>query len=77
MTDRRKAGDEALVEELKGLKGILNVAQVVVSSLELDEVLQNILHSAMTTIKHNEVLIPRISTPSSGLFPADITPLLG
>lgn len=50
MTDRRKAGDEALVAELKGLKGILNVAQVVVSSLELDEVLQNILHSAMTTM---------------------------
>lgn len=43
-----KDRDAALVEELKGLKGILNVAQVVVSSLELDEVLQNILHSAMS-----------------------------
>jgi diguanylate cyclase (GGDEF)-like protein len=39
-----------LSEQVKGLKGILNVAQVVVSSLELDEVLQNILHSAMAVV---------------------------
>lgn len=37
-----------LERELKGLKDLLNVAQVVVSSLDLDEVLQNILLSAMT-----------------------------
>ncbi len=40
--------ESSLVEQVQGLKGILNVAQVVVSSLDLDEVLQNILHSAMT-----------------------------
>jgi diguanylate cyclase (GGDEF)-like protein len=34
-------------EEVKGLRAVLSVAQVVVSSLELDEVLQNILCSAM------------------------------
>ncbi len=39
--------DASLMEQVQGLKGILNVAQVVVSSLDLDEVLQNILHSAM------------------------------
>lgn len=48
MKDSRNNEETALVEELKSLKGILSVAQVVVSSLELDEVLQNILHSAMT-----------------------------
>lgn len=37
-----------LEEELRGLKDLLRVAQVVVSSLELDEVLENILGSAMT-----------------------------
>jgi len=42
--------DTRLVEQVQGLKGILNVAQVVVSSLELDEVLQNILHSAMAVM---------------------------
>lgn len=42
--------DDRLIEQVHGLKGILNVAQVVVSSLELDEVLQNILHSAMAVI---------------------------
>ena len=42
------ANDKQLVEQVQGLKGILNVAQVVVSSLDLDEVLQNILHSAMS-----------------------------
>ena len=42
--------DNRLVEQVQGLKGILNVAQVVVSSLDLDEVLQNILHSAMAVM---------------------------
>ena len=42
--------DIRLVEQVQGLKGILNVAQVVVSSLDLDEVLQNILHSAMAVM---------------------------
>lgn len=39
---------EILEQRLKGLKDLLSVAQIVVSSLDLDEVLQNILHSAMT-----------------------------
>ncbi len=39
-----------LEEELTGLKGVLSVAQVVVSSLDLDEVLQNILCSAMAVM---------------------------
>ena len=46
----KKIDDTRLVEQVQGLKGILNVAQVVVSSLELDEVLQNILHSAMAVM---------------------------
>lgn len=41
---------QELEEEVRGLKNILSVAQVVVSSLELDEVLQNILGSAMATM---------------------------
>ena len=41
---------EVLERELKGLKDLLSVAQLVVSSLDLDEVLQNILLSAMTLI---------------------------
>jgi diguanylate cyclase (GGDEF)-like protein len=41
---------EVLERELKGLKDLLDVAQVVVSSLDLDEVLQNILLSAMTMV---------------------------
>jgi len=41
---------QALEEELRGLKDILSVAQVVVSSLELDEVLENILGSAMAVM---------------------------
>lgn len=36
-----------LAAEVRGLSNLLSVAQVVVSSLELDEVLQNILFSAM------------------------------
>jgi diguanylate cyclase (GGDEF)-like protein len=43
-------GENKLVEQVQGLRGILNVAQVVVSSLDLDEVLQNILHSAMAAM---------------------------
>lgn len=46
----KKDNDTQLVEQVQGLKGILNVAQVVVSSLDLDEVLQNILHSAMAVM---------------------------
>lgn len=44
----KTANQQDLEEELRGLKDLLNVAQVVVSSLELDEVLENILGSAMT-----------------------------
>jgi len=40
----------ALERELKGLKDLLNVAQVVVASIELDEALQNILLSAMSMV---------------------------
>ncbi len=50
MREINKQQNPQLVEELQDLKGILNVAQVVVSSLELDEVLQNILHSAMAVM---------------------------
>jgi diguanylate cyclase (GGDEF)-like protein len=39
---------DSLAKELRGLKDLLGVAQLVVCSLELDEVLLNILHSAMT-----------------------------
>lgn len=46
----KNANDSQLIEQVQGLKGILNVAQVVVSSLDLDEVLQNILHSAMSVM---------------------------
>lgn len=42
--------DSQLAAQVQGLKGILSVAQIVVSSLELDEVLQNILHSAMSVM---------------------------
>lgn len=47
MGGEMQSKDLALLEEVRGLKSILSVAQVVVSSLDLDEVLQNILHSAM------------------------------
>lgn len=47
MNEMTTITDEALAEEVRGLKNILNVAQVVVSSLDLNEVLDNILHSAM------------------------------
>lgn len=39
-----------LEEELKGLKNVIDVAQVVVSSLDLDAVLGNILRSAMAVM---------------------------
>jgi len=39
-----------LVEQVRELKGLLDVALVVVSSLNLDEVLQNILHSTMAVV---------------------------
>ena len=41
---------DPIQEELKDLKDVLSVAQVVVSSLELDEVLRNILYSAMAVM---------------------------
>lgn len=47
MAQDSQSKDLALLQEVQGLKSILSVAQLVVSSLELDEVLQNILHSAM------------------------------
>ena len=50
MNEKKTVDDSRLIEQVQGLKGILNVAQVVVSSLDLDEVLQNILHSAMTVM---------------------------
>ncbi|MDT8444696.1 MAG: sensor domain-containing diguanylate cyclase [Desulfuromonadales bacterium] len=50
MNVMKNANDASLIEQVQGLKGILNVAQVVVSSLDLDEVLQNILHSAMAVM---------------------------
>lgn len=43
----KKHSTDRIEEELRGLKAVLSVAQVVVSSLDLDEVLQNILCSAM------------------------------
>ena len=46
----REVDDNQLIAQVQGLKGILNVAQIVVSSLDLDEVLQNILHSAMSVM---------------------------
>jgi len=50
LNEKITANDSKLIEQVQGLKGILNVAQVVVSSLDLDEVLQNILHSAMAVM---------------------------
>lgn len=51
MSEQVKASDNCLDKQVQGLKGILNVAQVVVSSLDLDEVLENILHSAMAVME--------------------------
>ena len=47
MESDKPHSDQALRDEVRGLKNLLSVAQVVVSSLDLNEVLQNILHSAM------------------------------
>lgn len=47
ITDSSDQQPAALMRELNSLRSILSVAQVVVSSLDLDEVLQNILYSAM------------------------------
>lgn len=47
MREDKQTLDKQLAAQIQGLKDILNVAQVVVSSLDLNEVLQNILHSAM------------------------------
>ena len=46
----KEADGSKLVAQIQVLKGILNVAQIVVFSLDLDEVLQNILHSAMSVM---------------------------
>ena len=46
-SDQTPFNREKIEAELRGLKDLLGVAQVVVSSLDLDEVLQNILASAM------------------------------
>ena len=42
------ASRKELAEQLSGVRLVLNTAQVVVSSLNLNEVLQNILHGAMS-----------------------------
>ncbi len=48
---RKKDDPKELKKELRGLKNILSVAQVVVSSLNLEEVLDNILGSAMAVME--------------------------
>lgn len=50
MNDPKMTNDEVLIEQVNGFRGILDVAQIVVSSLDLDEVLLNILHSAMSVM---------------------------
>jgi len=49
--DRKTTHPQDLEKELRGLKNILSVAQVVVSSLDLEEVLDNILGSAMAVME--------------------------
>jgi len=56
-----------LEEELRGLKDILTVAQVVVSSLDLDEVLANILGSAMAVMEMTAGSIALYDRPSNKL----------
>ncbi len=51
MTEQVNTENPAVFEELRELKDVLTVAQVVVSSLDLDEVLQNILVSAMAIME--------------------------
>jgi diguanylate cyclase (GGDEF)-like protein len=48
---KRASRQQLLEEELRGLNDLLSVAQVVVSSLELDDVLGDILGSAMTIME--------------------------
>jgi len=50
LSEKENLSDSHLNKQVQGLKGILNVAQVVVSSLDLDEVLENILHSSMVVM---------------------------
>ena len=50
LDEMQSANGVRLVEQVRELKGLLDVALVVVSSLNLDEVLQNILHSAMAVV---------------------------
>lgn len=61
------ANQHQLEEELRGRKDILSVAQVVVSSLELDEVLANILGSAMAVMERPAGSIARYDRPSNKL----------
>jgi len=51
MTESDSIENNAVYEELRELKDVLTVAQVVVSSIDLDEVLQNILLSAMAIME--------------------------
>lgn len=51
MIEKDNIDSNEVFEELRELKDILTVAQVVVSSLDLDEVLQNILVSAMAILE--------------------------
>lgn len=51
MTELDILENSAVYEELRELKDLLTVAQVVVSSIDLDEVLQNILISAMAIME--------------------------
>ena len=51
MTDLKSTENTEVYEEIRELKDVLTVAQVVVSSLDLDEVLHNILISAMTIME--------------------------
>lgn len=50
LDEMQSANGVRLFEQVQELKGLLDVALVVVSSLNLDEVLQDILHSAMAVV---------------------------
>jgi len=50
LNEAKIVNDEVLIEQINGLRGILDIAKIVVSSLDLDEVLQKILHSAMSVM---------------------------
>lgn len=58
---------QGLEKELRGLKNILSVAQVVVSSLNLEEVLDNILGSAMAVMEMPAGSIALYDRPSNTL----------